>query len=172
MDQHARRGAARPTAQGINGAGSEVIKGSYVLILALGRPTALSVGRLGAFCFPAGTYAYAGSALGPGGLAARLAHHRRLTTSAHWHIDYLRRWSQLREIWSAASNARLECAWARALLDLPGAQAIAPRFGASDCRCATHLVYFARPLSFAAFVQYAVGTNGLQREVLDAEAGC
>jgi Uri superfamily endonuclease len=149
-----------------------VVKGGYVLVLALRRPIALPIGRLGAFHFPAGTYAYTGSALGSGGLAARLAHHRRLNPSPHWHVDYLRPHTRLREIWSAASDERLECAWASTLLGLPGAQVIAPRFGASDCRCATHLVYFTDPLPFTTFAQRAVGTNGLQREVLDGETGC
>ncbi len=147
-------------------------KGSYVLVLALKRPLTLSVGRLGAFDFPAGTYTYTGSALGAGGLAARLAHHRRLSLSPRWHIDYLRLHAHLCEVWSLASEERLECAWAQALLRLPGARMIAPRFGASDCRCPAHLIYFSEPVCFTAFAQRVTGTGALMREGTDGEHPC
>lgn len=147
-------------------------KGSYVLVLALRQPLTLNVGHLGAFHFPAGTYAYTGSALGPGGLAARLAHHRRLSQSPHWHIDYLRLHAHLCEIWSAVSDERLECAWARALFSLPGAQVIAPRFGASDCRCPAHLIYFSQPVRFSAFARQVAGARALVREVVDGGSPC
>lgn len=148
------------------------MKGSYVLVLALRRPVTLTVGRLGAFHFPAGIYTYTGSALGPGGLAARLAHHCRLSLSPHWHIDYLRPQASLCEVWSLASEERLECAWAGALLNLPGARIIAPRFGASDCRCPTHLIYFSQPLCFSAFARQVAGKRALVRQVMDGERPC
>ncbi len=37
----------------------------------------------------AGHYLYAGSAMGPGGLHARLSRHLRKNKTAHWHIDEL-----------------------------------------------------------------------------------
>ena len=51
---------------------SEPTKGAYALVLHLERKEEITVGRLGTFAFPAGYYLYAGSALGPGGLEARL----------------------------------------------------------------------------------------------------
>ena len=117
-------------------------KGSYLLGLSLQRNVNLKVGRLGCFLFPPGYYLYAGSARGPGGLPARLARHQRREKRPHWHVDYLLAHARLTDVWTAASKQRLECAWAEAVRDIEGAQIIAPRFGASDCRCVAHLVYF------------------------------
>lgn len=122
--------------------GRAMTKGSYALGLALDSEELLTVGRLGEFLFPRGYYVYAGSALGPGGLAGRLKRHRQPEKQLHWHVDYLRARARLVESWTAVSEQRLECAWARVLLAMPGAQIIAPRFGASDCRCPSHLIYF------------------------------
>jgi Uri superfamily endonuclease len=102
--------------------------------------TQITVGRLGTFRFPAGWYAYAGSALGPGGIRARLARHRRSEKRLHWHIDYLMAFCSLAESWEVTSSTRLECAWAAAAGQLPGARIAVPGFGASDCRCAGHLI--------------------------------
>jgi len=117
-------------------------KGSYLLGLSLQRNVNLKVGRLGCFLFPPGHYLYAGSARGPGGLYARLARHRRREKRPHWHIDYLLAHARLTEIWTVVSKQRLECIWAEAMRDMEGTRIVAPRFGASDCRCAAHLVYF------------------------------
>jgi Uri superfamily endonuclease len=125
--------------------------GSYVLILHLAQDTTITVGKLGIFEFPAGWYAYAGSALGPGGLAARLAYHQRHEKSYQWHIDYLLDHAELVEIWWAVENKRKECAWASALRAIPGARVPVPNFGASDCRCLSHLVYLQQRLVFAHF---------------------
>jgi Uri superfamily endonuclease len=117
-------------------------RGTYLLTARLDQPTPIIVGRLGTFSFPAGWYTYAGSALGPGGLEARLARHLRTQKRLHWHVDYLLQHSKVETIWQITSPARLECAWAAAIHDLPGAATPAPGFGASDCRCSAHLVYF------------------------------
>lgn len=116
--------------------------GSYVLLLRLPHPTAVDVGELGRFEFPAGWYAYAGSALGPGGLAARVGRHRRALKALHWHIDYVRPHAKPVAVWYTVDRRRKECRWAAALCEFPGASIPASRLGASDCRCATHLVHF------------------------------
>ena len=64
--------------------------GTYVLILRVFRPASVRVGRLGRFHFPAGWYAYVGSARGPGGLAARISRHLRSPKPSRWHVDHLR----------------------------------------------------------------------------------
>ena len=66
------------------------IPGTYALFLTLSVPAELTIGKLGAFAFPAGWYVYTGSARGPGGLQARLRHHLRPASRPHWHIDHLR----------------------------------------------------------------------------------
>lgn len=119
-------------------------KGSYLLGMRLDEDVLLAIGRLGRFAFPAGYYVYAGSARGPGGLSARLARHRRREKRFHWHVDYLLACAHLVEVWTAVSTQRLECVWAKAIMEMAGARVIVPRFGASDCRCPTHLIYFSR----------------------------
>jgi Uri superfamily endonuclease len=116
--------------------------GDYVLWVALPEPAELGIGRLGTFRFPAGLYAYAGSARGPGGLAGRLRHHGAVAAKPHWHIDYLRAAGRLDQVWWMVGATSREHAWAAALADLPGAELVVPRFGASDCACPAHLVHF------------------------------
>ena len=132
--------------------------GTYALLLKLDKQEKITVGKLGTFDFPVGYYLYVGSALGPGGLRARLARHRRGSKSSlqsrssrtgkklHWHIDYLLQRAQLIEVWSVASEERLECRWGEVASRLAGAQVPVQGFGSSDCRCPAHLIYFsARP---------------------------
>jgi Uri superfamily endonuclease len=117
--------------------------GTYVLALWLDAPRAISVGRLGRFEFPPGWYLYVGSALGPGGLEARLSRHfRRLASGkrAHWHADYVREFAAWGGAWACHSQERLECTWAEAIRRRPDASIVVRGFGASDCRCPAHLV--------------------------------
>jgi sugar fermentation stimulation protein A len=139
-------------------------RGTYALVIYLPRAKTIRVGALGAFKFPRGYYVYIGSALN--GLSARIARHlanaRRLDSQSQalknlrgerlrqwtekkrfWHIDYLLEHARVIDVWTHESSARLECEWARVALALPNAQIVAPRFGASDCNCATHLVHLA-----------------------------
>jgi len=118
--------------------------GTYVLALRLAEAQPISIGRRGEIVFPAGWYLYVGSALGPGGLPARLARHQRRLgpdKRPHWHVDYLRQRALWGGAWACASEQRQECTWAAELRRLPGAEIVAPGFGASDCRCPAHLVW-------------------------------
>ena len=119
--------------------------GTYALLIALERSGQAVIGRLGRFRFPVGFYLYVGSALGPGGLAGRLARHLRADKRLHWHVDYMlhARSASVAEVWTTSDAVRRECDWARAAMRLAGAQVVVPRFGASDCRCAAHLFNFA-----------------------------
>jgi Uri superfamily endonuclease len=120
-------------------------KGTYLLRLQLLRPRRLRIGRLGSYHFAAGHYLYVGSALGPGGLAARLAYHqRREKARPHWHIDYLRPHTHLQEAWTITCARHLEEEWGSALLQLPGLQTPVPGFGSSDTKLPTHLFYISR----------------------------
>jgi len=123
--------------------------GTYALLLRMGRESELSIGRLGSFRFPAGYYLYVGSALGS--LRGRLVRHSRPQKRLRWHIDHLLQKARLLEVWSMASEERLECLWAEVARNLPGARVPIPRFGSSDCRCPSHLVYFAAKPDFALF---------------------
>ncbi|ELY61697.1 hypothetical protein C491_00195 [Natronococcus amylolyticus DSM 10524] len=113
--------------------------GTYVLAISVDRPLSLEVGALGMFDFAAETYAYVGSAFGPGGFA-RLDRHRELARGErdvrHWHVDYLLG----HEATSLAATVRFpdadrECELAGVL---PGETV--PEFGASDCDCRSHLL--------------------------------
>ncbi len=125
--------------------------GSYVLIMRLPDPVGIDVGHLGRCEFDRGWYAYAGSARGPGGLAARIDRHRRTTKPLHWHVDYLRAYATAVAVWYTVGERRRECRWARALSELPGARLPAPRFGASDCRCRAHLIGYPHPPKLSTF---------------------
>jgi Uri superfamily endonuclease len=118
--------------------------GTYILALWLDAPQNIQIGRLGRIEFPAGWYLYVGSAMGPGGLQARLARHRRRLADGkrlHWHIDYLREAASWGGAWVSASAQKLECDWAESLCHLPNVEIVAFGFGASDCRCPAHLIH-------------------------------
>lgn len=132
--------------------------GTYVLILHLPTECAIRVGRLGRVELSAGFYAYVGSALGPGGLKARLGHHRGKPARPHWHIDYLRRATHLVQIWVSAQGVRREHDWAQLLCQGCGAVPAVRGFGTSDCRCSTHLFPWAQVPSIAVF-QHLVRTR-------------
>jgi Uri superfamily endonuclease len=119
--------------------------GSYALAGWLDAPVEVFVGGLGQQRFPAGGYAYFGSAFGPGGLRARVGRHLRFDTPSRWHLDYLK--PRLRWIWVAVqAGQRVECAWAQAAAALPGSEIPVPGFGSSDCRagCRAHLMRIAK----------------------------
>ncbi|MFZ5571809.1 MAG: GIY-YIG nuclease family protein [Thermodesulfobacteriota bacterium] len=116
-------------------------KGTYILILQLENDQRIRIGRLGRFEFQKGWYAYVGSAFGPGGLTARIGHHLKKAVKPHWHIDYLRKSTEIREVW-VCEQERWEHTIAGLLLKLEGASVPAPGFGSSDCRCQSHLVHF------------------------------
>lgn len=116
-------------------------RGTYALLLLLKPGKEIVVGKLGAFLFPEGYYAYVGSALGPGGLAARVARHCRHDKKLFWHIDYVLAEARVVDLYYYVSEQPLECIWAGALRRMPGTGIVAPGFGASDCRCSSHLVF-------------------------------
>ncbi|MEE4194169.1 MAG: GIY-YIG nuclease family protein [Anaerolineae bacterium] len=124
-------------------------KGNYLLVFQMAQPTCLEIGSLGRQAFPVGLFAYAGSALGPGGLQARIRHHLKPSVKPHWHIDYLKPYVIWQAIGWKITNQRLECEWSQHLLEA-GATAPVPRFGASDChnRCQAHLLHLNDPLQY------------------------
>ena len=117
-------------------------RGTYALILRSQTAQRVSIGRLGVLPVRPGYYIYVGSALGPGGLAARLRHHLAPAASPHWHVDYLRRVTSIEGLWYAVSGTRLEHEWARILAGTVGATVAMKGFGSSDCACVSHLFYF------------------------------
>jgi Uri superfamily endonuclease len=115
----------------------------------------IKVGKIGDLTFKQGTYAYVGSAHGPGGLAARLGRYEVGPRSLHWHIDYLLQQADFVGALYRADDLRRECSWARWVAKT--ARDCVPGFGSSDCRCESHLFF--------------VG-NAATREELARAAGC
>jgi len=118
-------------------------KGSYLLWLFLPRGADLTIGKLGCHHFSRGWYLYCGSALGPGGLRARIGHHLKHSDKKHWHIDYLKSKAHIRSVWFCVGE-NFEHVWSRQLADLAEASYPLKGFGSSDCHCLSHLIYFPR----------------------------
>lgn len=116
--------------------------GTYALILRSSSERWIEIGKLGRYLIRPGYYAYAGSAFGPGGLKARIAHHARIAQRPHWHIDYLRSVLPLDEVWYSYDSEQHEHQWADTFRRLKGAVRPIAGFGASDCSCKSHLLLF------------------------------
>jgi Uri superfamily endonuclease len=116
--------------------------GTYALLMHLAEDLILPVGKLGDFQLRAGLYVYVGSALGAGGVDARLAYHLRQKQRAHWHIDSLTQQCAPQAACWIIGAERLECSWTQSLLGLPETRVPILGFGSSDCvhRCLAHLV--------------------------------
>lgn len=115
--------------------------GTYVLWFSLDQALEISVGLIGLVALAPGALAYVGSAMGPGGLRARLKRHVGAPSRRHWHIDYLTTACRPSAFYCAPGIRRLECVWVQAL-QAAGAKVPVTGFGSSDCRrqCQSHLL--------------------------------
>lgn len=126
-------------------------QGTYALILEGRSSRNIQIGRLGRLALKPGYYLYVGSAFGPGGLKARLAHHLKPAPKPHWHIDYLRRYTKPVEIWYTTDSVRREGDWVANIINLAHAEIACPGFGASDSEDVSHLFSFPHKPDFAGF---------------------
>lgn len=135
-------------------------KGTYLVTAVLGRTRLIEVGRRGKVRFIPGSYVYVGSALGPGGIDARLRRHVRGATTRHWHFDYFRPAVRVLGAHIRTDGTLVECRWADWLLD----EAFDPveGFGCTDCRCRSHLFRIGGPESFGSFSDRVVGVLGAE----------
>ena len=115
---------------------TELVKGIYVLHIHLPEEQEITLGRRQNVRFLSGYYAYIGSALN--GLNSRLNRHLSKDKKFHWHIDYLLEKAFIRQIITSETEDRIECALAQALLRRFD---FVSGFGASDCRCSSHLIF-------------------------------
>ncbi len=140
-------------------------KGTYVFIVSVSQMKRIEIGKLGRFDIIPGFYAYVGSALGAGGLRARLTHHLESVADPHWHIDYLLQIAEPVEIWYTTTNRKLEYHWADLLDNSPNFRVPIARFGSSDyhrSRC-SHLYFSKRRPSFQRFEEkIAVELDGMR----------
>jgi len=107
---------------------------TYQLLIEVTEPVRVCVGRLGTFDFPAGRYAYTGSALR--NFETRVNRHLSTAKRMHWHIDYLLAAPGVRVVEVQRYN-EAECLInKRTEGEIP-----VTGFGASDCRagCGSHL---------------------------------
>ncbi|MEM2126453.1 MAG: GIY-YIG nuclease family protein [Candidatus Methanosuratincola sp.] len=119
------------------------MRGVYTIILRLNRDSLLKIGKK-EFDLKPGVYVYVGSALGAGGINARLSRHfKTFTTGAtkkHWHIDSLLPFSESFASVYALTSQKMECELVWSLKEM-GFQTV-QGFGNTDCRsrCGGHLI--------------------------------
>lgn len=113
---------------------TNTLKGIYALLIKLHKPRTITVGKRGKIAFPAGYYAYMGSALN--GLESRISRHLKKEKALHWHIDYFLQKAQVEEIIYSLTEKDKECIIASQLVQKLKP---IPHFGSSDCRCLSHL---------------------------------
>lgn len=111
-------------------------RGTYVLLITLGRDLDIQVGALGKLSFEKGVYCYVGSAMG--GLDQRLRRHLAKEKKLRWHIDYLTTAADEVLALESFPDSIPECDLA-GLASECGMVPACKGFGCSDCDCRTHL---------------------------------
>ncbi len=114
-------------------------RGVYQLLIHLKKDINIYIGNKGRNTFPKGYYIYTGSA--KNGLRSRIKRHLRKEKKLFWHIDYFLRYGKIVDIF-LYQNEKTECRINQRVLSQKNAKIIMPKFGSSDCRCKTHLIYF------------------------------
>jgi Uri superfamily endonuclease len=115
-------------------------KGTYSLLIQLKTDQTIQIGKKGEFNFNKGYYVYVGSALNS--LDARIRRHLGNEKKLHWHVDYLLENPQSRivGVYLLDDGVKHECEVANTIA---GEGTEVKGFGCSDCKCNSHLVYFA-----------------------------
>jgi Uri superfamily endonuclease len=115
--------------------------GTYALILSSSNHSTIQIGRLGELKLRPGFYVYIGSAFGPGGLHARIEHHKHITQKPQWHIDYLSSFTTFKNVWFTYDSQHREHQWAQMFQNTFSGFISVKGFGASDCKCESHLFF-------------------------------
>jgi sugar fermentation stimulation protein A len=110
-------------------------RGAYLLVLKNEGDESIRVGRRDIY-FYEGYYIYCGSAMN--GLAKRIERHFLREKKLRWNIDYISARMQPIKAFGILSNEKIECWLSKELSAIFDAF---DNFGASDCRCETHLYY-------------------------------
>lgn len=112
------------------------MKGIYVLTISIRKNLSLEIGALGKIKFTRDTYAYVGSA--QNNLEKRIERHLKKKKQKFWHIDYLLGNVNVKvlRVHLKETEKLEECKIARGIsmwsIPMKG-------FGASDCKCLSHL---------------------------------
>ncbi|MFP4020009.1 MAG: GIY-YIG nuclease family protein [Halanaerobium sp.] len=134
--------------------------GVYILKLKLADKKEIGVGALGKKIFKAGYYFYAGTA--QRNLEARINRHYSSDKKFHWHIDYLLAEAELKKDFVFKLPGAGECFLAEILKEEGGSTPI-KGFGASDCSCGTHLIYFSAAAG-SKIVEELIKDRNLEKE--------
>ena len=113
--------------------------GVYLLKIRLEKKEEIKIGALGKNIFASGYYFYAGTA--QLNLEARINRHYSSEKKFHRHIDYLLAEAELEKDFVFKLPGEGECFLAQILINLGGKTPVTG-FGASDCSCESHLIYF------------------------------
>ncbi len=141
------------------------LKGVYCLLVKLPQRTEIVIGKLGKIEFKCGYYVYIGSALND--LDSRIERHKRQNKKFHWHIDYLLTKADVKEVFCVGTRKRKECQVAK---ELARNYKTIPKFGASDCKCKSHLLYLGNKEEFRDEIALLFQKNGLlplDKNILD-----
>ncbi len=139
--------------------------GTYALLFSSLERKNVCVGKLGVMKLRQGFYVYVGSAFGPGGLAARVGRHQKISKPARWHIDYLRPHLCWQEAWVINDEEKWEHRWAEVLREWRSSEVPLAGFGSSDCQCQAHLFYFSRRPTISTF-RKRLGATGPDRSAV------
>lgn len=111
----------------------------YAIFLNVPKSQEITIGKLGRFYFPKGMYIYVGS--GKKNIGARIQRHLQIEKKLRWHFDYLRPFGKITKIITYEKYIG-ECELAEKLRKEYDGDFLIHRFGSSDCRCPSHLIYF------------------------------
>ena len=110
------------------------MRGSYLLVIHAEHSIEIQVGSLGSVNFVPGYYIYAGKHRV--NLEKRLERHFSEKKKVRWHVDYLT--SAVQPMCAYYFPDDVEC---RLATQLASQLSAIKGFGASDCKCASHLFY-------------------------------
>ena len=137
--------------------------GAYAVLFEVDDKKEISVGRLGLGTYPAGWYAYVGSAMS--GIYQRVRHHLRPEKKPRWHIDYLLPHAVIADIVAVETNRRVECGLTAFMAERLHT---VRRFGSSDCTCLGHLFHVHDRMCLLQTLSDAARSVGCQPKVVPA----
>jgi len=113
--------------------------GVYQLLVYLDRNSQIEIGKLGTINFHKGFYIYTGSA--KKNMFHRLRRHFSQDKKLRWHIDYLLQSGEIVAFYMEKYRTDLECKLNRDSIKRYINSVLIPKFGSSDCKCKSHLIY-------------------------------
>lgn len=143
--------------------------GIYLLEMLVVEEAGLTVGKLGEFALRPGYYYYIGSA--QRNLEQRIQRHLRTEKRIRWHIDYFLQKAQILRVYTWPAGKELECKLGEYLRRFPAGMVPIPGFGASDCKCETHLYYFSYRPNLANLLHSVREELGLAGDVRQERTG-